>query len=446
MKKIITSALIMSLLSTNVFAFSDVLEESWYHSDVNKLFEQGIVGGYGDDTFKPLQDITTGEVLKIVITSLYGEVEATSSSHWAEVYKNKAIELGYMNDSSINLSENASRQFIFDLIFNSLGIDKINIVSPFFDVDNDIINTLNMAGIVLGSTNSNGLLCVYPENNITRAEVCAIVVRAMNFKNSYNNLEKVSYVIPTEDLIIYQNPKTISEFENILLHMAYNNVYTYTIEYTDISYSELSANYNINNVISQAFVNVFDKYTEILGFYDYLQNGYQSYQNSSQNDKLILNFNNTLIGTENLSVYQDISINYAENVVNVLYASGKISNDMSQYELARYFYEWVCVNKKYDTTIDGYSYNPYGLVRDNEGVCQAYVGLYNTMCKLVGIEITGFSGKIGNIDHIWSQAILDGKTTLIDVTYGDPIPDREGYSNFYYFDISESDLRQTHSW
>lgn len=46
--------------------FSDISNDAWYYKYVMQAYTDGIVQGYGDGTFKPGNDITLAEALKIV--------------------------------------------------------------------------------------------------------------------------------------------------------------------------------------------------------------------------------------------------------------------------------------------------------------------------------------------------------------------------------------------
>ena len=93
--------------------------------------------------------------------------------------------------------------------------------------------------------------------------------------------------------------------------------------------------------------------------------------------------------------------------------SGYLTSDMTQYELARAYYVWLCNNCVYD---EGPSQQLLVIWRtalvDSVAV-DGYTGAYDLLLRLEGIGCTALM----NADHhIWTVAELDGKTYHIDTT------------------------------
>jgi len=60
--------------------FPDVKSSDWFYSYVQKAFSLGIVEGYTDGTFKPANDITASESLKIIFTGLIKDYSSQTVS------------------------------------------------------------------------------------------------------------------------------------------------------------------------------------------------------------------------------------------------------------------------------------------------------------------------------------------------------------------------------
>jgi len=137
----------------------------------------------------------------------------------------------------------------------------------------------------------------------------------------------------------------------------------------------------------------------------------------------------------------------AINVIDGLKSEGKISENQSEKDKARAIYTWVVQNTKYLDRNSVATSSGFGQIVNGEAVCQGYVSSYNYLLRLSGIEnVKGVSGQVDGQNHIWTEAILDGKRVIIDVTFGDPIPDRGEKVDYKYFDISETEIRKTHTW
>lgn len=122
--------IIVSLsITSSASQFIDIKEEDWYHTSIASLYNDGIVSGYPDGSFRPDNQVTVGEFLAMVYSSL-GEKETPSTGnqeqHWAYDIIKKAIDdnildfVAYLRDDCI-VSENAST----DDIIAAIDLDKV---------------------------------------------------------------------------------------------------------------------------------------------------------------------------------------------------------------------------------------------------------------------------------------------------------------------------------
>lgn len=439
-KTLLLSAVLVTNLIANTYAFTDVSINAWYKSYLDRMTSQNIINGYEDNTFRPSSDITIGELLKIIAITTGNSVEHSVSQHWADGYLKIAYNNGYIKTTSLDLDAKATRNFVAEIIYNVVNVGSIKILSPFVDVDSDIINTLYTLGILTGSQINNQTYFL-PNDNITRAEISAIICRVLDVLENKKTITKKTYKAPA--VSIPKTLETTTDFENLLLYMTVKNVTQYTYKMSDTGYDTAVEKYGANTLLSKAFSNIFDIYPEYFSFNNKITSYVQGTISSS--DYIIELKSNYYADTINTKYKTDF-LSMCENVVYALELSVKLTNNMTEYQKAKVLYEWIIVNKKYDTSYSNLGYTGYGLSHNNTAVCQGYVAMYNTMCKIVGINIKGMSGIVGGVEHIWSVATIDGKTVYIDTTMGDPIPDKKGYCDFYYFDISEANLRKTHSF
>ena len=108
---------------------------------------------------------------------------------------------------------------------------------------------------------------------------------------------------------------------------------------------------------------------------------------------------------------------YAIAVHDRLWSEGLITPDMTEYEKAAVYYDWVCRNTLYDFQAgdDSLSHIPYSLFHRGVAVCDGYTGAYNLLLKLEGIRCHA----VFTSSHIWTVATLDGREYHIDTTWGD---------------------------
>lgn len=421
------------------FAFSDVLGTEWYAEYVQTLNNRNIINGYEDGTFRADDNITNGEVLKILITSL-GQMpyDAPINSHWATGFLNKAISLGVNIDPTINLEENATRYFVAEMMLEILNADTINISSPFVDIDDDVVNTLYELGVVEGEIKDNKRY-FHANNEIKRSEVMALVVRTIDIYDKGIASKEYEHA----EITISKTPTTVEDFKNLYLYMLIENETQYTAYYPDINFYDMRDDYKYHVNATSAFYKVFDEYPEYFTFSNQLS---APMGGTTINSDIEISLSSSYFGESKIIQMKDEFFQEVADIWYVLRLNGSINNQMNERQKAEVFFEWIVINNEYDLSFAGVSYTAYGITEYNKAVCQGYVALFNALCKMEGIDVWGVSGSVDGTEHIWSVAVLDGEECYIDPTFADPVPNKAGYCNFSYFDISETQLRTTHTF
>ncbi len=106
-------------------AFTDLTKEHWAYQYVEAAYENNIICGYEDGTFKPNQCINLQEGLSIVLRIL-GFTAENSELSWAEQQLNAATELGLTKGMECSLGENMLRSDAVQLIYNMLLCKNAN--------------------------------------------------------------------------------------------------------------------------------------------------------------------------------------------------------------------------------------------------------------------------------------------------------------------------------
>ena len=147
---------------------------------------------------------------------------------------------------------------------------------------------------------------------------------------------------------------------------------------------------------------------------------------------------------EELARYRTVTMEKAIEVHDTLWESGQLTADMSQYEIARVYYRWLCDNCAYDSVNARNDYSlshiAYSALIDGKAVCDGYTGAYNLFLKLEGIECHAMPSDKTN--HIWTVATLDGTQYHIDVTWGD----ETGGIDWSYFGMTAEEAYRAHPW
>lgn len=82
------------------------------------------------------------------------------------------------------------------------------------------------------------------------------------------------------------------------------------------------------------------------------------------------------------------------------------------------------------------TYNMYGVLVDNQAVCQGYAETYKYLLNQAGVTAYLVSSK--NVNHAWNMVMIDGELYQVDTTWDDPTWDTLGKVGHNYFLCSDS--------
>ena len=199
-KIFILTALVMMIFCVNACAFSDVQSGSWYYDNVTDMTNQGYLSGYEDGTFRPDGTVTKAELVSIVgrIAGLQESVK--QNNHWADGMVKTALTKGLFDWDEIpptaqTYDEPITRQLAVKIVMNAFFKDErgdynrvSSSVSDFAQLDGRYYDSMIAAyckGIVYGDDKGN----LNPKSSITRAEACAIIMRAASMKGDLKPYE-----------------------------------------------------------------------------------------------------------------------------------------------------------------------------------------------------------------------------------------------------------------
>ena len=184
-------------------SFTDVsTDDTWFYTQVMDLAELGIIKGYDDGSYKPNNNVTYGEALKMIMEAVGYEKQAqTDPSHWASGYLDKAIEKRLVTPvlTYSRLKEVIPRRMVAQIVARALELPKYTgTESPYTDVDipqpgaqdtesiyAEYILRVYDAGIMLGNTDGTfGYEFNEKEGKgvFTRAQMAVTVWRIYNYE------------------------------------------------------------------------------------------------------------------------------------------------------------------------------------------------------------------------------------------------------------------------
>ncbi len=124
-----------------------------------------------------------------------------------------------------------------------------------------------------------------------------------------------------------------------------------------------------------------------------------------------------------------------------------ITSGMTDYQKVKAIHDYLVLNTKYDTAINGdVTYTAYGTIINKTSVCDGYAKSFEMFMDALGIPCWRVTGKGNGGNHAWNKVMVGGKYYNVDVTWDDPVPDRAGYVSYKYFLISDTSLRADHTF
>ncbi|MFA6529082.1 MAG: S-layer homology domain-containing protein [Candidatus Gracilibacteria bacterium] len=187
--------------SETEITFSDI-SGHWGEDYITELAGQGVVGGYSDGTFGPNNYITRAEITKIALGAFEYEIGSyenkfsdVEAGAWYEDYITSAYEEGILSgytDGTFKPGNYINRAEALKILLNGSKIEELDGSEKFLGTETDWENTFTdvssndwyyeyvmkayTGGIVSGYSSTS----FAPGNNITRAEACKIVINLIN--------------------------------------------------------------------------------------------------------------------------------------------------------------------------------------------------------------------------------------------------------------------------
>lgn len=170
--------------------FEDVKEDAWYHDEVVKAVDTGIINGKSATEFKPDDLLTYAEAIKLAacMSQVYlnGEATLTSGTPWYQPYADYC-KINNIITKNYDYNANATRAGYIEIFAKALpdsAFKNINNIpdGSILDVKNNApyaiyVYKMYRAGILTGV---DALHNCKPDDNIKRSEVAAIISRMMD--------------------------------------------------------------------------------------------------------------------------------------------------------------------------------------------------------------------------------------------------------------------------
>ena len=441
--------------------FTDVRDGDWFAPAVISAYEYGLLDGRGGGFFAPAGSVTIAELLTIAarLHAIYmtGSDEVIPAVSDGESWYQPYVD--YLKGEKL-LGESFEGFYLLPASRAQMaGIFAFALPSDWYEEPNaGLVTTAYASGdyiadVTLKTPYRSEILLMYrrgllsgmdergsfcPERSVSRAEIAALLTRVVEPQtrltltwtvepyHSARGATLAGLVKAPESTALPASAKDTAAIDALVRDMLARGEHTITLHYSKaLSSSAASA-------LTQAFTSCVKTYCEQM----YNAVSCRSYSTG----KVVLTFSSTACTDKTLESYRAKALAAAIKVHDSLWESGTLSYDMSQYEIARTYFQWLCDHCRYDNAAadDSASHLAYGALVSGLAVCDGYTGAYNLLLKLEGIECT----SLFNDSHIWTLATLDGTQYHIDVTWGD----QYGRTDLRYFGMSAEQSRKYHPW
>lgn len=178
MKKVCFLVVMSLILAFNFTSASETnfvdIENHWAKENINRMVVNSKINGYPDGTFKPNNEVTTLEFIKIILNTLNVELVEEGLKEWPEHY----IATAKKYDLPDNYYEKLSRYEAAEIISKLIDLKGVSASSnKFKDLDTKYkSNVLKLAKLKI--INGYEDKTFRGNNTITRAEAVTIAIRS----------------------------------------------------------------------------------------------------------------------------------------------------------------------------------------------------------------------------------------------------------------------------
>lgn len=173
--------------------FTDVMTEDWFYESMHVLVREGIIAGYNDGTFKPMNIIRVDEFIKTMVVAL-GYNPGNGEKYWASEYITKAIDLNIISSVDFaDYTKSLSRAEMAMIAENTLialegkksYLQEADVKKAMTDYNTSVKNSMYEKNII--HVYELGIITGYPDgsfgptNSLTRAEAVTVIRRVIDF-------------------------------------------------------------------------------------------------------------------------------------------------------------------------------------------------------------------------------------------------------------------------
>lgn len=175
--------------SANVTSFKDVTSNNVHYADIMKLVEGKYINGFEDGTYRPSVSVTRGQAAKIIANVLGLDTTNVDAVTFKDVAKSNIYygpiaalaKSGIINgfeDNTYRPDDTLTRGQMAKIIAASFKLQQKDTKNPFTDAEKSIYKDSILALFANGVTTGKTATTYAPDLPVTRGELASFVVRA----------------------------------------------------------------------------------------------------------------------------------------------------------------------------------------------------------------------------------------------------------------------------
>lgn len=142
-----------SLGSTGMTYYPDISRDHWALSDINIATGMRLISGYEDGTFRPDENITLTDALKIIVCLLGYQAAAEVNGGYPDGYIKTAADIGVLDRVTTQYNSFVTREVTALMLYNSLEIELYESTGTGFtktgrNLLNDILGLFQRKGVI----------------------------------------------------------------------------------------------------------------------------------------------------------------------------------------------------------------------------------------------------------------------------------------------------------
>ena len=175
--------------ANTVTSFSDVPATNVHYADITKLVEGNYINGFEDGTYRPSVSVTRGQAAKIIANVLGLDTTNVKDVNFKDLEKTNIfygpiaalVEAGVINgfeDNTYRPNDTLTRGQMAKIIASAFELETKGETNPFTDADTSIYKDSIIALYANGVTKGKTATSFAPTAPVTRGELASFVVRA----------------------------------------------------------------------------------------------------------------------------------------------------------------------------------------------------------------------------------------------------------------------------